>query len=102
MGDTLMLDEILLLVLQVCRFQHYSEPQVITCGARSSFLNNGSGLRGDAFENLYLQNYMSDLHAVFTEWQVHSIKGAYNWICLIWRVTLAGSACRVNGVKIGR
>ena len=51
---------------------------------------------------LYLQNYMSDLHTVFTEWYVYLIKVVYSWIRLIWGVTLADSACRVKGVKIGR
>ena len=33
-------------------------------------------------KSLYLQDYASDLHTVFTE--LYSIKVAYNWSWLIW------------------
>ena len=36
------------------------------------------------------------------QWWIYSIKVTYSWIWLIWGDTLAGSTCRVKGVKIGR
>ena len=52
-------------------------------------------------KSLYLRDYASDLHEVVTKWQAKVVKVSYSSICLVSGFTLAGSACRVKGVKIG-
>ena len=53
---------------------------------------------------LYLRDCGSDLHTVFTGVLHRPIQAIldHSQIWLIWGVTLAGSACRVKGLKIGR
>ena len=69
---------------------------MITSGAwgaeQNSFLNNrqtwvwaaGRLAVETLLNSLHLQNFTSHLHAVFTEWLVHSIKVACSQIWLIW------------------
>ena len=60
--------------------------------------------RGNTFERSYLQNYAPDLPVVFTEWfsiQLPLSTAGFGVCGVGVGVTLAGSAYRVNGVKIG-
>ena len=53
-------------------------------------------------KKLYLQNYTSELLAVFTVREIHPIKIDCNQIGLIWEMGLPCSACPMKGVKMGR
>ena len=59
---------------------------------------------GHAFERLTSLRLGSDIHAVFTWGNVHSGYLHHSQVWLIWGGggTLAGSACRVKSVRIGR
>ena len=62
-----------------------------------------SGAGETLLKSLYLQDHASDLHAVFTEWQVCPIKAVYNRTWLIWGANLPGvTPMPREGCLIGR
>ena len=71
------------------------------------FLNNGQILvraagRGHVFEKrMSMQNIMRPIPSRSSKGYAHSVTFNDRQIGLIWRVSLAGSMCHVNGVKIG-
>ena len=61
-----------------------------------------SGRPVTVLKGLYLQNYTSELNAIFTVGLTHSIKLGCYQIGLIWAIGVARSACRVKSVKMAR
>ena len=61
-----------------------------------------SGLPAGRPKAYISENYTSELHAVFAVGWTHPIKIDCNQIGPMWGVGLAGSACRVKGVKMVR